>query len=256
MEKGEASRVPKILLLDIETAPALVYSWGLFQQDHGINQIKVDGYMLCWCAKWLGSREILSDSLVEHSLFKKDKTNDSIISRSIHKLIDLADIVITHNGRSFDIKWVNTCFVKNKLSPIQGYKTVDTYVEAKRNFYFISNKLDFLCNKLDLGRKIDTGGFELWEECMRGEVSSWKKMVSYCKHDVRLLERLYLKLRPFMSSHPNMNHFMRGIDNACPVCGCKSLRFKGYRYLAKGRKRRFLCKRCKKGFTSGELLIK
>ena len=43
---------PKILLLDIETAPAKVYSWGLFQQDHGINQVVEDGYMLCWCAKW------------------------------------------------------------------------------------------------------------------------------------------------------------------------------------------------------------
>ena len=49
--------VAKILSLDIETAPAKVYCWGLWDQNIGINQIVEDGYVLCWCAKWIDKKE-------------------------------------------------------------------------------------------------------------------------------------------------------------------------------------------------------
>jgi len=42
----------KILEIDIETAPSLVYTWGLFNQNIGVNQIVKPGYMLCWAAKF------------------------------------------------------------------------------------------------------------------------------------------------------------------------------------------------------------
>ena len=42
----------KILLLDIETAPNIVHSWGLWQQNIGLPQIVKSGYTICWSAKW------------------------------------------------------------------------------------------------------------------------------------------------------------------------------------------------------------
>ncbi len=52
----------KILLLDIETSPNLAYVWGLFKQNVAINQIKESGSVLCWAAKWYGSRDVMFDS--------------------------------------------------------------------------------------------------------------------------------------------------------------------------------------------------
>lgn len=53
----------KILLLDIETAPNTVYTWGLFKQNIAINQIESPGYILCWAAKWLGDDRMFFSSL-------------------------------------------------------------------------------------------------------------------------------------------------------------------------------------------------
>ena len=59
----------KILLLDIETAPNTVYTWGLFKQNIAINQIESPGYILCWAAKWLGNEQMYFSSI------RKGQTN-------------------------------------------------------------------------------------------------------------------------------------------------------------------------------------
>jgi hypothetical protein len=238
----------KILLLDCETAPAKVYTWGLYDQNIGINQIVDDGYVLCWCAKWLGEKEVMSDALINHTeTFTKNRRDDSQIAKSIWCLLGEADIVVTHNGNDFDLKWMNTIFVKNGLKPQTGYKSVDTFIEVKKKFRFISNKLDFICRKLELGQKISTGGFELWEECMRGVKSSWAKMVRYCKHDVLLLEKLYRTIRPFIT-HPNMTLYQDG-ELACPNCAKKNFIKRGFHYSGTAKFQRFVCNVCGRYFT-------
>lgn len=237
----------KVLLLDIETAPAKVYSWGLWEQNIGVHQIVDDGYVLCWCAKWLGKKEMLSDSLINYpSHFKQFPRCDKKIAESVWKLVNEADIVVTHNGNDFDLKWINTMFIKHDLKPVSPYKSVDTCVAVKRKFRFISNKLDFLCRKLDLGRKISTGGFELWDECMRGVKKSWEKMLKYCKHDVHLLEKLYLTIRPYIHNHPNLNLYHGVVNSLCPNCSSNHLERRGYEYTSMCKFQRYVCKDCGK----------
>lgn len=45
---------PKVLILDIETSPLEVYTWGIWEQNISLNQIKKDWNIIAWCAKWLG----------------------------------------------------------------------------------------------------------------------------------------------------------------------------------------------------------
>jgi predicted RNA-binding Zn-ribbon protein involved in translation (DUF1610 family) len=238
---------PKILCLDLETAPAKVFSWGIWEQNIGVSQIVDDGYVLCWCAKWLDKKEIMSDALINYpSYFKKNPRCDKKIAESIWKLVNEADIVVTHNGNNFDLRWINTLFIKHDLKPVSPYKSVDTCVAVKRKFKFISNKLDFICKKLELGRKIQTGGFELWDECMRGVKKSWDKMIKYCKHDVRLLERLYLVIRPYINGHPNLNLYRGVVDEVCPNCGEKNLERRGHEYTSSCQYQRYVCRSCGK----------
>lgn len=44
----------KILLLDIETAPNLVYVYQYWNQNVTIDKVENPDYMLCWAAKWYG----------------------------------------------------------------------------------------------------------------------------------------------------------------------------------------------------------
>ena len=53
-------KAPKILLFDIETSPLEVYTFGLFDQNIGLNQIIKDWSVLSFSAKWAGSSEVAS----------------------------------------------------------------------------------------------------------------------------------------------------------------------------------------------------
>lgn len=242
-KKSGSSKGPKILLFDIETAPTLGYVWGLWEQNVGLNQIYEDPYILCWAAKWLDKKTILTASLPDFPLYKKDKRNDREVMKTLWKLLDEADVVVAQNGDAFDIKWVNARFLKHGLKPPSPYKTVDTLKVAKKCFKLNSNKLEYLGNYLGIGRKLETGGFELWKSCMEGDMASWKTMVKYNIQDVALLEEVYLKIRPWMRNHPNWNLYADS-DYNCPNCGSQHVQKRGFEYTRTTIKRKYQCLSC------------
>ena len=74
--------LPKILLLDIETAPMEVYVWGLYKQYIPHDNIIKDWCMLSWVAKWLYDEDTKSDLITAEEAIDR---NDKRIVKSIHK---------------------------------------------------------------------------------------------------------------------------------------------------------------------------
>lgn len=224
----------KILLLDIETAPNVVYTWGLRDQNISLNQIEQSGYVMCWAAKWYGSKEVMFCSV-------KDVSPKTMLRR-IHRLLDEADVVVHYNGQSFDIPTLNKEFVIQGMKPPAPYKQVDIYRSVRGAFRFLSNKLDYVVKALDLGQKIRHEGQELWTRCMRREAGAWKRMKKYNIGDVTLLEKLYDRIKPWIKGHPN--HSTYKMIAACPPCGSTNLQRRGSARNAKGAYPRFQCKDC------------
>lgn len=252
------SKGPKILLFDIETAPTLGYVWGLWEQNVGLNQIHRDWYVLCWAAKWLGQKGVMTAALPDFPLYKKNRENDEEVAKALWKLLDEADIVIGQNGDAFDIKKMNTRFIQHGMEPPAPYKTVDTLKVAKKYFKFDSNKLEYLGTALGVGRKMETGGFELWKGCMNGDPQAWKKMVKYNVQDVLLLEDVYLKMRPWMTNHPNFNLYLGSVWN-CPNCGSQRCQKRGYVYTRATTHQRYQCLDCgawSQGSLSGNGVVR
>ena len=214
-----SATLPKILLFDIETAPNLVYTWGLFKQNIGINQIKRPWYTICWAAKWLFSDKILSDVLAPEDA---ENGHDELIIRSIWDLLNEADIVVAHNLYGFDKKRVQAKFMEYKMPPPEPYQTIDTLTVAK-SFDFTSRKLDYLGGLLVGSKKIKTD-FDLWRDCMEGDKTALRAMVTYCKQDVKLLEEVYLELRPWIKSHPNCGLYQKNDEMYCANCGSTELK--------------------------------
>jgi hypothetical protein len=233
---------PKILMIDIETAPSIAYIWKLWQEVSSMNMVAEDWYILCWCAKWVGDPTIIQSALPDHSLYLKQPANDLEIMRDLYPLLDEADIVVGHGCAQFDIKKINTRFITHNMHPPSPYKVVDTLKIARRYFAFMSNKLNDLGKFLDLGEKEETGGFKLWSDCLAGKKSAWKKMVSYCAQDVRLLERVYHALVPYASGMPNLALYID--DNVCPKCGSMNIMKRGFAYTDVSKFQRWVCKDC------------
>lgn len=217
----------KILLLDIETAPLRAFVWRLWQQNvHPLNgQLQSSSFIITWAAKWLFDEKMMSDKLTPEEALKED---DLRITKSIWELMDEADIVIAHHGSKFDIKYLNTRFFIHSLNLPSPYRVIDTKYHASRTFLFPSNKLDYLGQILGVGRKIDTD-FKLWEDCLKGDPSALDTMLRYNEQDVKLLEDVYLKMRPYITSHPNIGIYITDTPS-CPVCASVKLETKG-RYV-------------------------
>ena len=210
----------RILVYDIETAPSLSYVWGRFKQNISQEMVVEEGYILCYVAKWLGDDIHMVDALPFHGKNEDDKE----VTQSLWTLMNEADMVIAHNGDNFDNKVGNTRFVYHGLNPPSPIKSVDTLKIAKSRFKFPSNRLDSIGQFLGLGRKEETGGFRLWEGCMRGDQESWDKMINYCIRDVDLLEKIYMKLRAWDKRHPSVALLYEDDKMRCRVCGSENVR--------------------------------
>lgn len=225
-----------ILLLDIETAPSVAHVWGLFQQNIGITQVVKPGYTLCFAAKWYGRRGVEQGSCAE---------GDHLgMLRKVHALLDKADIVVHYNGRKFDIPTLNREFVKHGLKPPRPYQQVDLLQVVRRQFRFASNKLDFVAQQLGLGRKHHHKGHQLWVDCMAGDQEAWKEMLAYNKQDVRLTEKLYDKLKPWIVQHPNLAVISGKEGDVCPTCTGNAPWTKKYIYTGAGEYRLHRCEVC------------
>lgn len=250
IEKPEVRAVvekakPKILLLDIETAPLLGYVWGLWDNNVALNQIHSDWYILSWSAKWLDAPD--TDIMYEDQRKSKNLEDDSKLLQGIWKLLDEADIVVGQNSKSFDIKKLNARFILNGFKPPSSYRQVDTMLLAKARFGFTSNKLEYMTSKLCTKyKKLDHAkysGFKLWSECLKGNQEAFAEMQEYNEMDVLSLQELYLKLRPWDLRTPNVNAFHDSEEISC-ACGSVEFRKNGFVTSNTGRFQRYTCKKC------------
>ena len=225
----------KILLLDIETSPNLAHVWGLWNVNVGTNQLLESSYTMCWAAKWYGEKQVMFSSIVEDGEGK--------MIAEIYKLLDEADVVIHYNGKKFDIPTLNKEFLLHGLPPPAPYKQIDLLRVAKSQFRFPSNKLDYVAQRLGLGKKVKHEGHELWIKCMNNDESAWKRMERYNKQDVNLLEKVYNRLMPWIKSHPNHNLYGTSQHN-CPTCGSDKLQRRGFSHSITGTSQRWQCTSC------------
>lgn len=232
----------RILLLDIETAPNIAHVWGLFNQNIGLPQLVDASYTLCWAAKWYGEKEIFFQSV--HG------TSPKRMTKAIHKLVDEADAVVHYNGTRFDMPILSKDFLLHGIPPPAPYKQIDLLRVVRQRFRFPSNKLAHISQALGVGSKSKHSGHELWLKCMAGDDAAWKAMERYNKQDVRLLEQVYDKLKPWIKGHAN--HGLYNADNSevCPKCGSETYQRRGLEHTATCTYQRFQCCKCHGWFRS------
>lgn len=234
-------RIPKILVFDIETAPlrAFVFQKSVWGGNVTDEQVISEWFMLCWSAKWLFDEQVMSERLTGAETLNED---DSRIVQDLWTLFNEAEIIIAHNGDSFDVPNMNTRFILNNLPPPLPYQTIDTKTVAKRQFGFTHNSLNGLAKIFGFSPKIDVD-FSLWKRCYDGDDKALEELEIYNRDDVRLLEEIYLKLRPWIKSHPNLGLYMLSDGTVCPNCGGMHLTWlpNQYYYTQAGRYPLFRC---------------
>ena len=226
-----------ILILDIETSPNLAYVWRAYKENIGYNQFVNHSTIMCWAAKWLTQDRVFYDTC-------KDKSEKEVVT-NLCSLLDAADIVVAHNGDKFDIPVIRSRSVELGILPFSPIRTIDTLRVASKLFKFPMNSLAFLSRYLGVTQKKEHEefpGFELWNECLKGNEKAWEVMRIYNTYDVLALEEVYLKLLPWMTEHPNVSSNSPD-EIKCPRCGGEVIR-RGFYESNVGKYQRYRCKDC------------
>lgn len=225
------------LILDIETAPNLAYVWQAWKQNVSPNMFVENSHIMCYAAKWYGHNHIYTQNNFD--------TKEDEMMRNLASLLNIADIVITHNGRAFDIPIIRNRCLYYGLPPFSPIKHVDTLLVAKRLFRFELNKLEYIAKYLGVSPKGTHSafpGFTLWKECLNDNPLAWQEMIAYNKQDVLTLEEVYEKLLPWMEDHPNIM-VDSPADPRCPKCGGQVQR-RGYYSTNVAMYQRYRCNKC------------
>jgi DNA polymerase III epsilon subunit-like protein len=207
----------KRLFCDIETSPNIVLSWRV---GHKINldydNILAERAIICICYKWEGEEEV-------YALHWDSEQDDKKMLEQFVETLNEADELVGHNLNKFDLPWVKTRCIYHGLPTFPKYKVVDTLQWARRNFYFNSNRLDYIAKFLGLEGKIETH-FGLWKDIVLDKCpDSMDLMIKYCKKDVVLLEKVWQRLQEVVGHKTHVGVF-EGLDKwTCPRTGSTNI---------------------------------
>jgi hypothetical protein len=205
----------------------------------GPDQIITDWYMHSWAAKWLFEPDVYSDvQTADESLINDDER----IVKTMWQFLDKADICIGHNAKRFDVRKLNARFIYYNMPPPSPYKVIDTLTVMREVALFSSNKQDELCKKMGLSQKLEHEGYNLWIRCFNADEEALKIMEAYNRQDIMGCEELYVRIRPWIKSHPNMGLFVEGDGYICPNCGGDHLSWMDKFYITSVNK--YSCFRC------------
>lgn len=207
---------PRLLFLDIEWSPVKAYVWRAWDENIAPAQIIEDGGLLCICFKF-------SDEKDYHFYSQWGEGGKDEMLRQTRNAILEADAVITYNGDKYDLPKIQGELLRHGMPPMPPVTSIDVIKTVKKMGYF-RNALGFVGPFLGLGKKVSHEGFDLWKKVDEGDWRAQRKMEKYCIQDVRLLVRLYNRIRPFIPTHP---HLALSSPESCPVCGAAHVQKRG-----------------------------
>ena len=219
-------------MLDLENSYLQAGVWGTYNQSFGPDQILDPGMVLCYAAKWAG----------ESKVYFRSVTGDCDFLHCIWELLNEADAVVTYNGKRHDLPLLNREFIKAGMGPPSKYKHIDLYDTIKSQFKFPSNRLQHVLTELELPTKLEHEGFRLWRKWLDGDEKAHAKMRKYNIQDTKVTEKLYFKLRPWITNHPNYSLYK--LDLACTKCGSDHIELRGYDRTKVNVMRRYHCLDC------------
>lgn len=237
----------KIKIFDLETMASRGRFWAR-PWETSIISIESETYLLSGVVKDFqpdGNGQVREYALPQYHPRRKkpyDDKSDKKLTKDLIDDLNDADLIVAHNGNSFDVKVLNTRAVLWSLPDLVMTPCFDTKT-ATRKMRFLRNSLDYLGDANGLGRKKVHTGFDLWLRCEAGEHEAWVDMMEYNIQDVNLLEEWYAKVRQY-AKHPNIAK-MDGRPR-CPSCNSSKMHIHQYKTIRKqsGTYIRYRCAEC------------
>lgn len=238
---------PHIIVWDLETLPNLpeaLKAWPNLSNFPGQTLRASITSIICAGWKVLGSEETNCICAWDYPGWTDNVNDDEEVCKAIYAVLRDADCVVTHNGKKFDWKFLQTRLRFHGLPPLPTIHHVDTCSEAKKHLFVLNNRLNTIARFLTEKEKLDHEGWDLWVKVHGRDLQAMQKMREYCVQDVIVLEEVFRSLKPLIKTLPNANLFEPAKVNVCPNCGSTRLLSNGRRYTTTKIYKRYICGDC------------
>lgn len=233
----------RIVYLDIERQSGIADGiWDLKQRSWlSPSQILERPRTICFAWRWEGEDKT-------HFSAEWDRGHKAMIAKA-HKVMDEADFICGWNSKFFDVKHLREEMLMHDMFPPSPHKDIDLMLICRRNFGFLSNRMAYIAEQLDLDGKMSTGGAGLWKQLRTSKGEDLKTaretMCDYNKRDVELTQELWHLLKPWANG-VNLSAYEGGLAPSCPVCSSANVNYRGLQRTLSTTYRRFQCQDCGK----------
>lgn len=222
----------KILFVDIEA-----------------SDLKADiGHVLSIGYKWNYAKKAKVISLLDYP--GKKPNDDSKLLKAFEKIYNEADIVVHHFGDFYDIPFLQTRRLINKMLPMPHVQTVDTWKICRKKLKFGNNRLNRVLEALGCPYDKSPVKMSVWSDARVGIKRAFKYIIDHNYWDVLVLEWVYNRIKPVWNLHPRIAP--RNALLTCPLCGGKS-KSKGRIPCRERIYQRRICLSCGKTWKGGEV---
>ena len=206
---GQYFNYPKrVFYFDIETAK-MTLNVETFQLKQYSNYLSYKDIVrpttiLCWAGVWIenGKMGKVIGNSVKPGETKKPQGDDKRCATLLRNEMHKADYWVGHNNKSFDTKKVLDRFIVNAIPApdLVDVKQQDTLSLARKFFKSDSNRLDYWMQRFEAtkqGKDAMTG--EDWDKAKAGNIFALRKMLKYCKGDVKRGAGVLLEMENFLA---------------------------------------------------------
>ncbi len=169
----------KVAILDIETSS--------LEADAGI----------------LVGAGLSSDAGTSEYLQVKRTTEEKEALVRLTKRLREYDILVTWNGRSFDIPFLTTRLLKHNMDPrlVAGKRHIDLNEVVKSRLRLTFTYLDHVCDFFGIAKKKSPMGMDvpqLYVRALEGQRKALGAIKEHCLDDLEATRKVYLRLKPLL----------------------------------------------------------
>ncbi len=151
----------------------------------------------------LVSAGLMSDTGRGEYLEARKTSEEKPLLSKLAKRLESYDVVVTWNGRSFDIPFLTTRLMKHELDPrpILRKPHIDLADVVKSRLRLTFTYLDHVCDFFQIDRKKGPMGLDVPHLYVRGLEGDRRALLSireHCLDDLRATRQVFLKLKPLI----------------------------------------------------------
>lgn len=128
-----------------------------------------------------------------------DPNPDKELAMAIREELTKYDMVVSWNGKMFDVPFVNARLLKHRELPLQIKFHLDAMYCAGYSANRIgSKKLENVQQFLDLPSSKTKLDWDIWKMAMKGNGEALKQVIHHCEQDVKVLAEAYWRFLPYV----------------------------------------------------------